>query len=181
MSTPLFGPLCAEPIAGARLHLRPVSAADLEALTGLYADPTVNRWWNTRDPATEARDHVEPEANRIVWVIEVDGAVAGIIQAWEEPNPEYRHAGIDLALRGDVQGRGLGPEAIRVVARWLFKRRGHHRLTIDPRADNANAIRAYAKAGFRPVGVMRAYERDADGRWHDGLLMELLVGELVDG
>jgi aminoglycoside 6'-N-acetyltransferase len=30
------------------------------------------------------------------------------------------------------------------------------------------------------VGVLRQYERDADGSgWHDGLLMELLAGELI--
>jgi aminoglycoside 6'-N-acetyltransferase len=28
------------------------------------------------------------------------------------------------------------------------------------------------------VGVMRQYERQADGRWHDGLLMDLLRDEL---
>jgi aminoglycoside 6'-N-acetyltransferase len=27
---------------------------------------------------------------------------------------------------------------------------------------------------------MREYELGADGTWHDGLLMELLAGELVD-
>jgi hypothetical protein len=54
---------------------------------------------------------------------------------------------------------------------------GHHRITIDPAAENAAAIRAYEKVGFRPVGVMRRYERDVDGDgWHDGLLMELLAG-----
>jgi aminoglycoside 6'-N-acetyltransferase len=26
---------------------------------------------------------------------------------------------------------------------------------------------------------MRAYERDAHGTWHDGLLMDLLAGELT--
>jgi aminoglycoside 6'-N-acetyltransferase len=60
----------------------------------------------------------------------------------------------------------------------LVDERGHHRITIDPAADNAAAIRTYEKVGFRPVGVMRKYERDGDGRgWHDGLLMELLAGE----
>jgi aminoglycoside 6'-N-acetyltransferase len=28
------------------------------------------------------------------------------------------------------------------------------------------------------VGVMRAYERSADGGWHDGLLMDLLQEDL---
>ena len=49
-------------------------------------------------------------------------------------------------------------------------------LTIDPAAANTAAIRSYERVGFRPVGVMHAYERDANGdRWHDGLLMELVV------
>ena len=51
---------------------------------------------------------------------------------------------------------------------------------IDPSADNAAAIRCYEKVGFRPVGIMRAYERDHDGTgWHDGLLMDLLADELT--
>jgi aminoglycoside 6'-N-acetyltransferase len=62
--------------------------------------------------------------------------------------------------------------------RLLFDERGHHRITIDPAADNSAAIRCYEKVGFRRVGVMRRYERDVGGAgWHDGLLMELLAGE----
>jgi aminoglycoside 6'-N-acetyltransferase len=53
-------------------------------------------------------------------------------------------------------------------------------VTIDPAAANTVAIRSYEKVGFRRVGVMRSYERDAGGDgWHDGLLMELLAGEEV--
>ena len=57
--------------------------------------------------------------------------------------------------------------------------RGHHRITIDPAAANVRAIAAYAKVGFRPVGVMRRYQRMPDGRWVDALLMDLLADELV--
>ena len=89
----------------------------------------------------------------------------------------YSHAGMDIFLATASHGRGLGAEAIGVLARHLFEERGHHRLTIDPAADNAAAIRAYEKVGFRPVGVMRLYERGPDGVWHDGLLMDLLRGE----
>ncbi len=48
-----------------------------------------------------------------------------------------------------------------------------------PAAANAAAIRAYEKVGFHPVGVMRRYERGADGTLHDGRLMDLLAEELV--
>jgi aminoglycoside 6'-N-acetyltransferase len=52
-------------------------------------------------------------------------------------------------------------------------------ITIDPATENVAAIRAYEKAGFRPVGAMRRSERDADGEgWHDSLLMELLAVDL---
>jgi aminoglycoside 6'-N-acetyltransferase len=33
--------------------------------------------------------------------------------------------------------------------------------------------------GFRPVGIMRQYERGTDGTFHDGLLMDLLRDELT--
>ncbi|HJW22036.1 MAG TPA: GNAT family protein, partial [Candidatus Limnocylindrales bacterium] len=114
------------------------------------------------------------------FAIELDGHVVGSIQFVEETAPGYRHAGIDLFLDRDHHGRGLGPEAIRVVARYLFDVRGHHRLTIDPSAANERAIRAYERVGFRRVGTMRRYERGSDGTWHDGLLLDLLAGELSE-
>ena len=81
-----------------------------------------------------------------------------------------------------LHGRGIGTEAVRRVARLLIDERGHHRITIDPAADNVAAIRAYEKVGFKPVGVMREYERDHDGTgWHDGLLMELLARDVEGG
>lgn len=92
--------------------------------------------------------------------------------------PDYRSAGLDIAVDPRWHGRGVGLDAIRTLARHLIEDRGHHRLTIDPAATNARAIAAYAKVGFRPVGTLRCYERGPDGNWHDGLLMDLLAGEL---
>ncbi len=108
------------------------------------------------------------------FVIEADGEVVGAIQYAEEDEPMYRHAGIDIFVTTSRQGQGLGSEAIRILAGYLFGERRHHRLTIDPAVDNHAAIRAYERVGFRKVGVMRRYERGRDGTWHDGLLMEML-------
>jgi aminoglycoside 6'-N-acetyltransferase len=63
----------------------------------------------------------------------------------------------------------------------LIADHGHHRLIIDPAADNEAAIRRCRKVGFRPVGIMRRYERGPDGTWHDGLLMDRLADELDQG
>jgi aminoglycoside 6'-N-acetyltransferase len=156
-----------------RLVLRPLAEGDEAELLRIHRTPQVLRWW---DAPAEGFPWDEPESTR--WTIEVDGKVAGLIQFSEEPEPKYRHASIDLFLDPTLHGHGLGTEAVRRVVRHLIHDRGHHRVTIDPALANAAAIRAYEKAGFRRVGVMRRYERDVGGGgWHDGLLMELLAGE----
>jgi len=76
-------------------------------------------------------------------------------------------------------GRDIGTEAVALLARYLIEQRGHHRLTIDPAAANHSAIRCYQKVGFRPVGVLREYERGPGGTFHGGLLMDLLRGEIT--
>jgi aminoglycoside 6'-N-acetyltransferase len=152
--------------------------ADHDALRAILADSTVARWWGTDKPDAALAD-VAGQDGHVTLVVVVAGVVAGAIMVAEETDPDYRHAGIDIFLASAYQGRGLGSDAIRVLARYLFDERGHHRLTIDPAADNDRAIRAYESVGFRPVGIMRAYERGRDGSFHDGLLMDLLAGELT--
>ena len=154
------------------MRLRALADGDEAELLRIHRTPEVARWWGAPDEGFPWID--EPGSTRLT--IEVDGAVAGLIQFSEELEPRYRHAAIDLFLDPALHRRGLGTEAVRRVVRHLIDDRGHHRITIDPAAANAAAIRAYEKAGFRPVGILRRYERDVDGAgWHDGLLMELVV------
>lgn len=101
----------------------------------------------------------------------------GGIQWAAESDPDYAHASIDIYLDPAFHGQGLCVDAVQLLMAHLFFVEGHHRLTIDPAADNGAAIRCYEKAGFRRVGVMREYERGPDGRFHDGLLMECLRSE----
>ena len=113
------------------------------------ATPEVRRWWvGEREEDSRARV-LERRGRHDDWVVTVDGELIGMVQASEEDEPEYRHAGIDIALHPAWHGRGLGPDAIRTVARHLLADRGHHRLTIDPAATNAVAIRSYERVGFR--------------------------------
>jgi aminoglycoside 6'-N-acetyltransferase len=163
---------------GALVHLRPAAVSDQPRFDAILRDPTIHAIWQAVDPADDALDLAERDDDVAVWAIEIGGSVVGIVQAHEETDPRYRHAGIDIVLVAGAQNRGLGSDAVRTVARWLIDERGHHRLTIDPAANNERAIRAYAAVGFRPVGVMRQYEGDLDGSWHDGLLMDLLAAEL---
>ena len=156
----------------AELVLRPLRPEDADELRRIHRTPEIARWWDLPD---ESFPWDESESTRLTIV--VDGVVAGLIQFWEETEPKYRHAGIDLFLDPALHGQGLGTEAVRRVTRLLMDERGHHRVTIDPAVENVAAVRAYEKAGFRRVGVTRLSERDADGNgWHDSLLMELVAG-----
>ena len=167
-------------LRGARVVLRPGVPGDASALRAVFDTPEVARWWPDPSPEelTDLVENRDPDVD--VWLVEVDGRVVGLIQGYEESDPMYRHAGIDIVLHPDVHGRGLGPEAIRLLARHLFDDRGHHRIVIDPNAANAHAIHAYEKVGFRRVGTLRRYEWHADRGWTDGVLLDLLRDELTD-
>ncbi len=151
-------------LAGRRVRLRPGHPDDAQRLRAV----------------TVIEEDLRGGGSSVLLVAEIDGQVAGGIQYHEENDPMYRHAGIDIYLGSRFQGQGAGREAIGLLARFLFGQRGHHRITIDPAAANEQAIRSYAAVGFRPVGVMRQYERGGDGHFHDGLLMDLLRGELAE-
>src|SRR5947209_10445246 len=146
---------------------------DVPLLAAIASEPEVARWWGDV-PESELVAKAAGEDDVEAFVIELDGDVVGLIQVYEHPDPQYRHAGIDLFLSSAATGRGLGREAVRLLADHLLDDRGHHRLTIDPAAGNERAIRCYEAVGFRRVGIMRLYERGPDGAFHDGLLMELV-------
>ncbi|MCW2923003.1 MAG: aminoglycoside 6-adenylyltransferase [Thermoleophilia bacterium] len=174
-------------LRGELVELVRVGPDDVPALLELWASSpdVLSRWpvWKHDDLAwiTDAA-----EADRSGWWITAAGDPQrlGFIQHYEETDPEYRHGGIDIFLVEAGQGRGLGTDAVRTLARYLVHEVGHHRLIIDPAVDNERAIRCYEKVGFRRVGVMREYERgpvgeDGTAVFHDGLLMDLLARELT--
>ena len=158
-------------LQGERLMLRPARADDAETLAAILREPDVLTWWGRYDA-----DRVRRELAEIpTWAIEVDGVVSGWLHANEEAEPDYPSVAFDVLVCERLRGGGYGREALRLAIDWFARERGHHRFTIDPALENARAIRAYAAVGFERVGVLRRYERGPDGRWRDGLLMELIV------
>jgi aminoglycoside 6'-N-acetyltransferase len=160
------------------LSLRPLQRSDAADVLELLHQPGVARWWGEYDAEKLERDFFDP-AWAYTYLVIVEGALAGILQFHEVPDPDYKSAGVDVTLGDAYQDRGLGTKALRRLLRYLIDERGHHRITIDPATDNPRAIHVYEKVGFKPVGVMRRYERGIDGQWHDGLLMDLLAEELT--
>ena len=164
-------------LTGELVVLRPATDADIAPLSMIRSAPEVTLWWGPEDDYPAA---IGDDLER-TFVIEVDGRVVGAVQTYEEEDPMYRHAGMDIYLDPSVHGKGIGTDAVRTMARHLTQTVGHHRLVIDPAANNLAAIRTYQKVGFQRVGVLRAYERGPDGTFHDGLLLDLLAEELLEG
>ena len=164
-------------LQGNRVVLRTGTESDVARLSEISREPEVMQWWGGLSDEEIREQFVDSDLG---YVVEVDGEVIGAVQYSEEEDTMYRHAGMDIFLSAASHGRGYGTEAVRILARYLLFERNHHRITIDPAAENAAAIRTYEKVGFRRVGLMRNYERGPDGTWHDGLLMDLLREEFVD-
>ena len=78
--------------------------------------PAVQAWWGEPQPGD-----LEPPADGDLLVIEVDGRVAGAIQYEEVSDPQYRSAGLDIFLGAAWQGRGLGREAVALLAGYLIE------------------------------------------------------------
>ena len=148
-------------VAGARsdLTLRPLDDADVPELSRIIATPEVARWWDERIAVEED----DGDATHLT--IEIGGKVAGFVQYGEEtdaevPPRQHRHLRRSRAARARLRhprdraaraapGRGARPSP------------DHDR---PGRRTTRPAIRAYEKAGFRPVGVMRRYEREHGDR-----------------
>ncbi len=163
-------------LRGRQVVLVPVADEHVPELRRILDTPQVRARWPVEAPSTR---WPFDDGSAVHFAVLVEGGVRGMVQYSEEDDPAYRHASLDVFLDPAVHGRGLGRDTVATLARHLVRDRGHHRLVIDPAADNEQAIRSYTAVGFRPVGVMRRYERDADGvGWHDGLLMDLLAEEL---
>jgi aminoglycoside 6'-N-acetyltransferase len=157
-------------IRGERTVLRLSTPDDVDLLTGWLADPEVYRWWGG---VPVPREQVEekyigqrrPEVE--TFIVEATGEPIGFLQYWQG-NPTS--GGIDMFLIPSKRGQGLGPDAARAIVRYLLDELGWQRVTVDPSADNAGAIRAWTRAGFR---FEREWPDAADG---PAILMAIEAG-----
>ena len=150
-------------------RFRPLSAADLPLIQQWLGYPHVSEWWG--DPTrglANITDHFDDPAIDMFMVSYKDDPI-GYQQSYD-PHAEADHPlrdqpvgtrGIDQFIgESDFIGRGHGSAFIRLFVEQLFEA-GAPRVVTDPNPRNARAIRAYAKAGFQPVGNRKTLSGDA--------------------
>ncbi|GIK82774.1 MAG: N-acetyltransferase [Alphaproteobacteria bacterium] len=164
-----------------RIGFRPLTGADLTMLGQWMERPHWRQWWG--EPQAElalVRDMVEGRDATRPFVILLDGEPAGYIQVWfigrhQDPQWTEDHpwladlppetVGVDLSLADETMlSRGIGSAALRAFVGELLAE-GHGRIIIDPDPSNGRAVRAYEKAGFRPIPQLL-------GRTGDALIMQ---------
>lgn len=80
----------------------------------IFNDPEVLRWWG--DPEQLVADALAASESEAGFIVERGGESIGFIQYYEETDPMYRHAAVDIALRSGWIGRGFG---VTRCERWL--------------------------------------------------------------
>lgn len=135
---------------------RPVTEADLPLLQHWLAQPHVQRWWGEPEAeVAEIRGHFDDPLVSPYLVL-LDDEPIGYMQSYLVDGPRHPYgdqptgtAGIDQFIGiHSLTGKGIGPGMIEAFIARLFEQ-GVERVIIDPHPDNAQAIRAYEKAGFR--------------------------------
>jgi len=176
-------------IAGDGLRIRRLqdSPADVEVMARWLSDPRVLEFYEGRDrPHDEAMiretfvDGMVGTAE-VPCIVEYQGRPLGYVQFYPLDaegfaeygcDPQYATYGMDQFIgEPEYWGLGLGTAMISLVVAYLVREVGAERVVMDPVIENARAIRAYEKCGFRKVRIMPEKEF-AEGRWHDCWLME---------
>ncbi|MEM6658883.1 MAG: GNAT family protein [Pseudomonadota bacterium] len=171
-------------LQGDRVILRDATPLDVSARFALGNTPEIQAMFGA-DPAA-VRD-ITPEAAEAwvqshiddphAWIIEADGALAGGVRL-HTINYSDKRAQIAIGIVDPgALGKGIGTEAMQLLAAHAFDTMGLHRLGCRVLDFNARAIAAYEKVGF----VVEGREREAAliaGHWHDDLILGLLAQDL---
>ncbi|MDJ1158736.1 GNAT family N-acetyltransferase [Chelatococcus sp. SYSU_G07232] len=138
---------------------RPVTEADLGLLRRWMEAPHVAEWWGEIEEEIEGirADFADPAVE--AFIVSHGGRPIGFLQCYVvHAEADHPYADRPLGARGidqfigeaDMIGCGQGPAFIRRFCDML-ERDGVPCVVTDPNPLNARAVRAYEKAGFRPL------------------------------
>ena len=159
-------------LVASHYDFRPVTNADLRLLAYWRASPAVIRWWGPPDVEPAAETLTDPRV--AMWIVAYQGRPFAYIQDYSphdwDAHP-FAHLppgsrGIDQYIGDpDLLDLGHGSAFVRAHCDRLFAT-GAPAIGSDPHPENARAIRAYEKAGFKVASPAM------DTRWGRAILME---------
>ncbi|HTE39168.1 MAG TPA: GNAT family N-acetyltransferase [Reyranella sp.] len=141
-----------------------LTAGDLPLVRDWLGRPHVAEWWpeGSDEIAQVIAECDGGESGTVPYLVQLHDRPFAYVQCTREPSGVR---GIDPFIgEADLLNSGHGSAFIRQFCDALFAR-SVPAVTTDPDPVNARAVRAYEKAGFRPIGPM-------DTPWGHVLLMQ---------
>lgn len=169
------------PYESARVRLRPLRNEDSSLLYSWITNRELVVLNAPFHPVSEAehaiwmKRMVEKRSDLVIFVIE-DKETNQAIGTCQLLNihPVHRNAELQIRIGGDFhRGKGIGPEAIRLLTCFGFDDLNLHRIYLHVFSSNKAALRAYQKCGFAIEGTLREAAH-INGSWVDVIAMGLL-------
>ncbi|WP_409484318.1 GNAT family N-acetyltransferase [Arsenicicoccus dermatophilus] len=157
-------PLVTPTLTTNRLTLRPISAADRDAIVAIQSDAAALEFWDEpawtdaarfdRFLARSAAMAQDDEGIRLAIVRRDGGEVVGwcALNGW---NPTYRTVGLCYSLARHAWGQGIGTETARALVGWAFTELGVNRVQAETDTRNHASARILGKLGFTREGTLR--------------------------
>ena len=166
---------------GERLHLRFLEEPDACSLLAMTENEEIRYMTGTKARFTKEQiiRHMEiwsedPSRYDFAICLNETGEIIGDIALFEI-NEEDRKAAFRIALHEiGLTGRGYGPEAMRILMRFVFEELKLNRLQLEVYSHNVRGIKAYEKLGFVKEGILR----DSviyNGQYSDEVIMSMLM------
>lgn len=179
----MFDDVLKPTLSGPRITLRAPQDGDVDQRFALGNHAEIQQMFgadkNSTRPLTQdaAQAWVADQINTPhAFIIEYQERLIGAVRI-HMINPLDRRAHLSIGvLDPTALGKGLGTEAMRLIAKYGFESIGLHRLTLRVLSYNERAIKAYEKVGFQVEGRERE-TAFVDGVWHDDYIMGLLARE----
>ena len=163
------------PVEGELVRLRDVELADAELVDWLNDQKEVggfNDFGLPNIPTPRdalARGPLRNDHNGTLLIERLNGEPVGTVQ-WRAvhygPPDDSRAWNIGIEIRPSARGQGLGADAQRLLADWLFTNTNANRVEAQTDIENVAEQRSLAKAGFMREGVNRGSQFRAGG-FHD--------------
>ena len=147
-------------MARPRIALRPLRPEDRDRLLAWRNAPDVAAWMFT-DHAISPQEHarwfasLEADARRADWIIEVDGAPAGLASLTDIDHGARTCATASYLADPGLRGRGIGSEVERRLLEQAFGEFGLTKVWCEVLASNIAGMRMHEKLGYREAAGER--------------------------
>ncbi|WP_418992665.1 GNAT family N-acetyltransferase [Alistipes sp.] len=170
-------------LRGKTVRLRALEPEDLDLLYDWENDPSVWEVSGTLAPFSrnllskfiEQQQFDIYQTRQLRLVIENDGQRAvGLVDLFEF-DPHNRRAGVGILVHDPSErGKGYASDALEVLVEYARTTLRLHQLWCNVGVENQASRALFRSAGFREVGVKKAWNRTPDG-YEDELLLQRMI------